>query len=77
MDDVEYSIPPLSTLPTLESILSDFDGDSDVYSESALTISQTPTQSLDEQQTQQKMGTILRHIVLQGVTTQLTSAASV
>lgn len=63
-------------MPTLESILSDFDGDSDVYSESALTTSQTPTQSLDDQQTQ-KMGTILRHIVLQGVTTQLTSAASV
>lgn len=74
LDDVEYSIPALQTLPTLESILSTLDDDSDGYSEGGLTASQTPTPSLDDYQTP-KMGTILRHIVLQGVTAQISSAS--
>uniref|UniRef100_A0A182NH95 RING-type domain-containing protein n=1 Tax=Anopheles dirus TaxID=7168 RepID=A0A182NH95_9DIPT len=92
LDDEEYSIPAVDTLPTLESVLSEIDSDLD--SVSALGVRQTngngtgtqssiadecehirggstPTPSLDEQM---KLESILRHVVLHGVTAQLTSA---
>lgn len=60
-------------MPTLESVLSELDGgDSDIISESGFLASATPTPSMDELP---RMGTILRHIVLQGVTSQVSSAA--
>lgn len=71
LDDVEYSIPAINELPTLESVLTDLDGDSDIISEAGLLLRATPTPSMDDSQ---KMGTIWRHIILQGVSAQLTSA---
>lgn len=52
-------------------MLTDLDGDSDIYSESGLQTA-TPTPSMDETP---RMGTILRHVVLQGITVQIASAA--
>lgn len=72
MDDIEYSIPALHSIPTLENVLTDLDGDSDIYSESGLLTTATPTPSMDEMP---RMSTILRHIVLQGVSVQIASAA--
>lgn len=72
MDDIEYSIPALHAIPTLENVLTDLDGDSDIYSESGNQTA-TPTPSMDTDQP--RMGTILRHVVLQGVTAQIASAA--
>ncbi|XP_040174300.1 vacuolar protein sorting-associated protein 8 homolog [Anopheles arabiensis] len=91
LDDEEYAIPAVDTLPTLESVLSEIDSDLD--SVSALGVRQsngngtgtqtsiadddlirggtTPTPSLEEQL---KLESILRHVVLHGVTAQLTSA---
>ncbi|XP_049539400.1 vacuolar protein sorting-associated protein 8 homolog [Anopheles darlingi] len=96
LDDEEYSIPAVDTLPTLESVLSEIDSDLD--SVSALGVvgrhasnggvqssiaeddiiqsgsrgsGATPTPSLDDHL---KLESILRHVVLQGVTAQLTSA---
>ncbi|XP_058066857.1 vacuolar protein sorting-associated protein 8 homolog [Anopheles bellator] len=91
LDDEEYSIPAVDTLPTLESVLSEIDSDLD--SVSALGVvsrhatngglqssiaddsygggTTTPTPSLDDHL---KLESILRHVVLQGVTAQLTSA---
>lgn len=71
LDDIEYSIPALHSIPTLENVLIDLDGDSDIYSEIGLQTA-TPTPSMDEYP---RMGTILRHVVLQGVTVQISSAA--
>lgn len=71
MDDVEYSIPAINELPTLESVLTDLDGDSDIISEAGLLMTATPTPSMDDTP---KMGTIWRHIILQGVSAQIASA---
>ncbi|XP_058128203.1 vacuolar protein sorting-associated protein 8 homolog [Anopheles ziemanni] len=88
LDDEEYAIPAVDTIPTLESVLSEIDSDLD--SVSALGIHQsngngsgthtsladdcsatTPSPSLDDHL---RLESILRHVVLQGVTAQLTSA---
>lgn len=70
LDDIEYSIPAINEIPTLESVLTDLDGDSDIISEAGL-LTATPTPSMDDTP---KMGTIWRHIILQGVSAQITSA---
>lgn len=57
-------------MPSLESILSELDTDSDVISDVSVRI--TPTPSVDDRP---KTGTMLRHCLLQGVTSQLASAA--
>lgn len=57
-------------MPSLESILNELDGDSDVISDVSVRI--TPTPSIDERP---KTGTMLRHVLLQGVTSQIASAA--
>ncbi|KFB40171.1 AGAP007578-PA-like protein [Anopheles sinensis] len=88
LDDEEYAIPAVDTIPTLESVLSEIDSDLD--SVSALGVHQsngngsgthtsladdcsatTPSPSLDDHV---RLESILRHVVLQGVTAQLTSA---
>lgn len=81
LDDAEYSIPTLDTLPTLESVLNDLDSDFDyasdtqgghIQSSSNGLVAPTPTPSVDDSL---KQTSILRHVILQGVTAQITSAA--
>lgn len=72
MDDAEYSIPIVDHLPTLESVLSELDSDFDNVSYTGNTIAPTPTPSIDDHH---KFNSILRHIILQGVTSQIGSAA--
>lgn len=69
MDDAEYSIPHVDNMPSLESILNELDTDSDIVSDISRF---TPTPSIDDRP---KTGTMLRHIILQGVTSQITSAS--
>lgn len=57
-------------MPSLESILSELDTDSDIISDVSVRI--TPTPSVDDRP---KTGTMLRHVLLQGVTSQITSAS--
>lgn len=57
-------------MPSLESILSELDTDSDIISDVSVRI--TPTPSIDDRP---KTGTMLRHVLLQGVTSQITSAS--
>uniref|UniRef100_A0A8D8FEY2 Vacuolar protein sorting-associated protein 8 homolog n=1 Tax=Culex pipiens TaxID=7175 RepID=A0A8D8FEY2_CULPI len=77
LDDEEYSIPTVDHLPTLESVLSEIDSDLD--SASALGrcavdgSGRTPTPSLGGDD-YMRLESILRHVVLQGVTAQVTSA---
>lgn len=76
LNDAEYLLPAVDFMPSLESVLHDLDAYSDTTSDNNIPIptpSATPTPSLDEQQ-QSKAGTILRHIILQGVTAQVSSA---
>lgn len=70
LDDAEYSIPHVDMMPSLESILSELDTDSDIISDVSVRI--TPTPSIDDRP---KTGTMLRHVLLQGVTSQITSAS--
>lgn len=77
MDDEEYSIPALNSIPTLENILTDLDGDSDfgggsVGGPGRFSTNATPTPSIADDSP--KLGTILRHVVLQGVSSQVGSA---
>ncbi|XP_055378489.1 vacuolar protein sorting-associated protein 8 homolog [Condylostylus longicornis] len=72
LDDAEYSIPQLDSLPTLESVLNDFDADSDIISDGQFP-APTPTPSIADETT--RAGSILRHVVLQGITSQISSAA--
>lgn len=58
-------------MPSLESVLSELDTDSDIISDPGVI--GTPTPSLDYER--QKSGTMLRHIVLQGISAQIASAA--
>lgn len=71
MDDFEYSIPAIDKLPTLESVLSEIDSDLDSASGIFSRIAPTPTPSMEESQ---RLGSILKHSVVQGITTQLMSA---
>lgn len=73
LDDVEYSIPALNAMPTLENVLTDMDGDSDFGS--VIGIGQPPTPTLSMDDASPKLGTILRHVMLQGVSSQVGSAA--
>lgn len=57
-------------MPSLESVLSELDAESDVISDAGFKA--TPTPSLDDQL---KTGTMFRHIILQGVTSQIASAS--
>lgn len=76
LNDDEYLLPPVDFMPSLESVLNDLDAYSDTASENLAiplpTPSATPTPSLDDHHA--KAGTILRHIILQGVTAQVSSA---
>lgn len=74
LDDVEYSIPPLGVLPTLESVLSEFEGDSDIASTNTVP-APTPTPSMGGDENTRAGGSILRHVLLQGVSSQTSSAA--
>lgn len=70
LDDNEYSIPHVDMMPSLESVLSELDADSDIISDVGDRF--TPTPSLDDRP---KSGTMLRHIILQGVSAQMASAS--
>ncbi|XP_005184957.2 vacuolar protein sorting-associated protein 8 homolog [Musca domestica] len=79
LDDVEYSIPPPGALPSLEKVLSEFEEDSDIASELGI-----PTPSIAEEGSVRMGGiggggggggSIMRYAMLQGVSTQLTSAS--
>ncbi|XP_075164804.1 vacuolar protein sorting 8 isoform X2 [Haematobia irritans] len=82
LDDVEYSIPPAGVLPSLETVLSEFEADSDIASELGIPTS-TPTPSIAEEGSVRMSGTgggggggsIMRYSMLQGVSTQVSSAA--
>lgn len=70
LDDNEYSIPHVDMMPSLESVLNELDGDSDIVSDMGDRF--TPTPSIDDRL---KSGTMLRHIILQGVSAQVASAS--
>lgn len=69
---MEYAIPVVDMMPSLESVLNELDGDLDFISTTGSISAPTPTPSLDDQK---KSGTILRHVILQGITPQIASAA--
>lgn len=85
LDDQEYALPSVDTLPTLESVLhdldSEFDNDSDL---GRLSTSATPTpggatdsssQSHHDSTSASRIGSMLRHSTLQSVSKQISSAA--
>lgn len=72
LDDNEYSIPTVEQLPTLESVLNDLDGEFDGFIDRG-SVAPTPTPSVDGENLKQT--SILRHVVLQGVTSQIRSAS--
>ncbi|KXJ71558.1 hypothetical protein RP20_CCG020280 [Aedes albopictus] len=87
LDDEEYSLPAVDQLPTLESVLSEIDSDLDSVSTAAgrrvvdglggsasRDLGSTPTPSLAATEDYLRVESILRHVVLQGVTAQVTSA---
>ena len=74
IDDSLYSIPPEDQLPSLETVLIEIDSDMDNFSVDKsiqINYNNTPTPSVDAKHT----GSILRHCIFQGVTTQIASAA--
>lgn len=88
---MEFSIPPTTELPTLEAVLSEFEGDSDIASELGVVIP-TPTPSIHEEcssvrlntsgnstggisSTGSSTGSIMRYAMLQGISTQISSAS--
>ncbi|KAH8365791.1 hypothetical protein KR093_004400 [Drosophila rubida] len=83
LDDVEFAIPPTEVLPTLETVLSEFEADSDVASELGVTIPRaTPTPSIGEECALRAdgrngggSGSIMRYTLLHGISAQLASAA--
>lgn len=70
LDDVEYLLPSIG-LPTLESVLSELDSELD-FTDGGI-MAPTPTPSMDD--SFQRSGSILRHMVLQGIKSQISSAA--
>ncbi|GAB0099149.1 Vacuolar protein sorting-associated protein 8 homolog [Sergentomyia squamirostris] len=74
LDDAEYSLPVLDSMPTLESVLNELDGDNGSISDLGIPI--TPTPSISISMDEPRIGSLLRHIVLQGVSTQVSSAAN-
>ncbi|KAH8302034.1 hypothetical protein KR044_001966 [Drosophila immigrans] len=81
LDDVEFAIPPTDVLPTLETVLSEFEADSDAASELGVSIPRaTPTPSIGEECTLRgngggSSGSIMRYTLLHGISSQLASAA--
>ncbi|KAH8390618.1 hypothetical protein KR215_007765 [Drosophila sulfurigaster] len=79
LDDVEFAIPPTDVLPTLETVLSEFEADSDVASELGVPIPRaTPTPSIGEEcglRGGGGSGSIMRYTLLHGISSQLASAA--
>uniref|UniRef100_A0A1B0CC42 Peroxisomal multifunctional enzyme type 2 n=1 Tax=Lutzomyia longipalpis TaxID=7200 RepID=A0A1B0CC42_LUTLO len=74
LDDAEYSLPAVETIPTLESVLNDLDFDDGSTSDLGIPVTPSPSISVSIEE-QPRIGSLLRHVVLQGVTTQVTSAA--
>lgn len=71
----DLSIPPVGELPSLDAIMSEIDSDFDSINNSLLgdiKFNQTPTPSFDDRP---QTGSILRHVIFQGVTAQISSAA--
>ncbi|KAH8342369.1 hypothetical protein KR059_003666 [Drosophila kikkawai] len=81
LDDAEFAIPPTDVLPTLESVLSEFEADSDVASELGMPVHHaTPTPSIGDDATIRTDGrggggSIMRYTLLHGISAQLASAA--
>lgn len=71
LDDAEYLLPSIG-LPTLESVLSELDSELD-FTDGSGIMAPTPTPSMDD--SFQRSGSILRHMVLQGIKSQISSAA--
>jgi hypothetical protein len=76
----DFLIPPVGDLPSLDAIMSEIDVDSDIGSinshllgDTNIKFHHTPTPSFNDEK--QQTGSILRHVIFQGVTSQLTSAA--
>lgn len=68
-------MPPVD-LPSLDAIMSEMDSDIDSINSSLLAdykFNQTPTPSFDDKQ--QTNDSILRHVIYQGITAQIGSAA--
>ncbi|XP_067644800.1 vacuolar protein sorting-associated protein 8 homolog isoform X2 [Eurosta solidaginis] len=80
LDDVEYSIPPTGALPTLESVLSEFEADSDIGSELGVVgPAPTPTPSIAEDGGVRNGGSggggsIMRYAMMQGISAQIATA---
>lgn len=69
----DFSIPAIEDLPSLDAIMSEMDSDIDsVNSLLAEKMYQTPTPSFDDRQ---QGGSILRHVIFQGISAQIGSAA--
>ncbi|KAH8274274.1 hypothetical protein KR026_002590 [Drosophila bipectinata] len=81
LDDAEFAIPPTDVLPTLETVLSEFEADSDVASELGMPVPHaTPTPSIGEDSAvrtdgRSGGGSIMRYTLLHGISAQLSSAA--
>lgn len=65
----------MEELPSLDAVMSEMDSDIDSINSSLLAdkFNHTPTPSFDDRQ--QQTGSILRHVLFQGITTQIGSAA--
>jgi hypothetical protein len=71
----DLSIPPVEELPSLDAVMSEMDSDIDSINSSLLPdgkFRQTPTPSFDDRNLS---GSILRHVIYQGITAQIGSAA--
>lgn len=67
-------MPTVETMPTLESVLNDLDFDDGSTSDLGIPVTPSPSVSISMED-QPRIGSLLRHVVLQGVTTQVSSAA--
>lgn len=75
IDDDLSSLPPVGELPSLDAILTEFDSDLDSLNSSTLAVDKvnaTPT-SFDDKH--HLTGSILRHVLYQGITGQIASAS--
>ena len=83
LDDAEFFIPPLAkeSIPSLETVLNEFETDSDIASELGLhNATPTPNPSIAEESGVRGGGaggggSIMRYGVLQGISAQISSAA--
>lgn len=81
LDDTEYSLPPIDVLPTLESVLSELnceEFDSVVDSKVNSSINSIDLQNFIQNEhsisSYSNSGSILRHVFLQGISSQIQSA---